>query len=360
MALHEPFTAMTTGDADNLTEASDWQWTPVTWSAAMIVQLLLSILGIVGNAIVLIVLFQRRSSKRSTDILIGGLAAADFLTSIFMIPQPKLSGAPDTALGNAACKLIYSSIFLWITISASVFTLTAISIERYIAVLHPIQFKGWVSFKKLTVWFIIIWVLAIAINCRTFGTTKVDSVEGKCVVRYPTQASQQALGVFVFVLRFIIPVIIMLTSYLLIARSLRLRSQRLTKKSEIKLDTGSSVSRSFLVARGKVIKLMFVVIITFIICWTPDSLGLLAYNLHLVDRSYLYSSLYSVFVSLAFFNTCANPIIYTIRYAEFRSAVRDLLLCSESVKTSLFGKDSDTPDDSTPRLKRAAQVQTII
>nr|XP_054767346.1 cholecystokinin receptor type A-like [Lytechinus pictus] len=328
----------------NDTTRSDWLWTPITWSYWISIQLVVACLGLGGNLLVLLVLFHRRSFKKPTDILIGGLAAADFITSIFMIPQPKLSGAPDTALGNVACKLVYSSIFLWISISSSVFTLTAIAIERYIAVIHPVKFKVWVTPKRLVYWFSAIWLLSFAINSRTFGTTWVDSTTGKCRVVYRHYSIQIVLGIVVFLIRFIFPAIIMLVCYYLITRSLRQRSKQFQPKTigsvDLHLDQKrAGPSQSLLAARSKVIKIMFVVIITFIVCWAADSTGLLAYNVRLVDRSYLYSHLYHVFVIIAFFNTCANPLIYTISYQEFRLAVRDLFCGSGGVRGSLFGKD---------------------
>ncbi|XP_054767347.2 kappa-type opioid receptor-like [Lytechinus pictus] len=323
-------------DHVNATIASDWSWTPIEWSWWIIIQLVLAILGISGNLLVILVLFQRRSYRKPTDILIGGLAAADFITSIFMIPQPKLSGVPDTILGEIACKLIYSSVFLWISISCSVFTLTAISIERYIAVIHPFQFKHWVTPKKIAIWFVIIALVAIAINSRTFGTTWVDGEHGKCTHRYSDKGVQTFSGIMVFLVLFIIPTLIMLVSYSLIARSLRIRSKQYKLQ---KSGHGSGPSDRLLVARNKVIKLMFVVIVTFIVCWAADSVALLAYNMRWVERSYLYSNVYHVLVVMAYFNTCANPLIYAIHYPEFRLAVKDLFCSSGTVRSSLFGKD---------------------
>lgn len=327
-------------DHVNSTNTSDWSWTPITWSWWLIIQLVLAILGISGNLLVILVLFQRRKYRKPTDILIGGLAVADFITSIFMIPQPKLSGVPDTILGEIACKLIYSSVFLWISISCSVFTLTAIAIERYIAVVHPFQFKHWVTPRKIIVWFLIIGLAAIAINSRTFGTTWVDSEHGKCMHKYNVPGVQTFSGIMVFLVLFIIPTLIMLVSYSLIARSLRLRS-RLYKLKKGVQNSGkvSGPPDRLLVARNKVIKLMFVVIIIFIVCWAADSVALLAYNMRWVERSYLYSPVYHVLVVMAYFNTCANPLIYAIHYPEFRLAVKDLFFGSRTVRSSLFGKD---------------------
>lgn len=352
--------SMTDPELMNETASSDWLWTPITWSWWISIQLVVACLGLVGNLLVLLVLFHRRSFKKPTDILIGGLAAADFITSIFMIPQPKLSGAPDTVLGNVACKLVYSSIFLWISISSSVFTLTAIAIERYIAVLHPVKFKIWVTPKRLVYWFLAIWLVSFALNSRTFGTTMVDSTAGKCVVNYSHSAIQIVLGIFVFLIRFIFPAIIMLVCYYLITRSLRQRSERFQAQTVKSVDSrleqkNAGPSQSLLAARSKVIKIMFVVIITFIVCWAADSTGLLAYNSHLVDRSYLYSHLYHVFVIVAFFNTCANPLIYTVNYPEFRLAIRDLFCGSHGVRGSLFSKDAEQSTEATDHSDKAGK-----
>ena len=323
------------------TEVADWLWTPITWSWFVSFQLVFALLGIGGNALVLIVIYYRRSSKNPTDILIGGLSAADFLSSIFMIPQPTLSRIPDNSMGQLACQFIHSSVFLWISIDASVFTLTAIAIERYIAVNHPIKFKTWLAPKHLVWWFILIWLLSIAINSRTFVTTCVDSTTNECLVEYQSSDVQKFVGVLVFLINFIIPILIMLVSYALIIRYLYQRSERFRQSLRLgkrnRSHDKSGPSQKFVSAREKVIKLMFIIIITFILCWLPDQCGLLAYNMQWVGKAYLDSPIYRVFVLVAFFNSCANPFIYAIQYPDFRDAVARVLSCSKTNSGTLFG-----------------------
>ena len=71
--------------------------------------------------------------------------------------------------------------------------------------------------------------------------------------------------------------------------------------------------------------------------------------------------MYHVFVIIAFFNTCANPLIYTVNYPEFRSAVRDLFCGSQAVRGSLFGKDPEQGSDSNGHSDKSRKYfQTAI
>eukprot|EP00057_Strongylocentrotus_purpuratus_P017481 XP_011671955.1 PREDICTED: G-protein coupled receptor 15-like [Strongylocentrotus purpuratus] len=122
------------GDWQNISRNDAWVWLPVSWHWLQIIQLVLAIIGILGNLLVMLVIFWRGRRRCATDILIGALAAAEFLTSIFFIPHRRVIQLPDTIAGELYCRIINTSVLIRISISASIFTLTTISIERLMAV----------------------------------------------------------------------------------------------------------------------------------------------------------------------------------------------------------------------------------
>ncbi|XP_072169953.1 allatostatin-A receptor-like [Diadema setosum] len=315
---------------------SDWLWQPIEWGWSDITQSVLSSCGIVGNMLVIMVLFQRRAARISTDTLIGALAVADFLTSLLIFPQPKPVRVPLTFLGHAACKIVRSAVFMWISINASVFTLTAISVERYIAIVHPLHFKRWMTPRRTVVLILMIWLLSLGLKCRSFAVTVVDATSGRCIVTYPSPESRTYFAFQELVTMFLIPIATMLVTQCLIARSLR----RDVRRFDADLQS-SGPSAKLLLARKKVITLVLIVVLIFVICWTPDGIAYMALGLQLVGPDFLFSTPYNLFVNIAFFNSCVNPMVYLIRYPQFRVALKELFSrrSTEMIKAPVFGQD---------------------
>ncbi|XP_072175549.1 trace amine-associated receptor 9-like [Diadema setosum] len=305
----------------------------------------MSMLGIVGNLVVILVVLQRRHTCRSTDALIGALAAADFLTSVFMVPLPTPLRVPETWLGDVYCQVVYTSMPMWVSVDASIFILALIPIERYIAIAHPLHFKRLVTRQRVGKVVALTWMAAFLANVFLFF---VASAKGnKCTEVFQSRIAQIISGIMLYLVQFLIPAFIMLVAQALTALVLHRQSGR--RLGENSKGNKLNPSAKYLVARKSVLKILFVVVVVFLISWTPTQTGYFLYNLRVLPSSYLYSPLYFAVVVLGFCNSCANPVIYTIRNPEFRKAIRELFISktSTSRRTALFSEKITGDTDST-------------
>nr|XP_054766118.1 mu-type opioid receptor-like [Lytechinus pictus] len=329
-----------------------WTWAPLVWGWREVFQLFLALAGIIGNFLVMVVLFRVRRSRCSTDTLIAGLALADFLTSVFIIPHRQVKTLPDTASANLYCRIIHSSFFMWVAILASIFTLTTISLERLVAVVRPFQFKRIFSPDRTLMIIAGIWLTSFLINIVIVFVVYFE--DGSCEFGYPSVWFGKFNGTAVFLVEYVFPVTTMLIAHVFTVRALR-------KSSHTNV---SNESQDFILqARRKITRMLLEVIIVFIISWTPDQVLYFAINVGLIDNSYLYSPVYRSFVVLAFVNSCVNPVIYAARNPNFRRALMDLCGSVRSLRPIFAGvetRDSqmrmlgdDTPsgpnDDMSPR-----------
>ncbi|XP_072170573.1 galanin receptor 2a-like [Diadema setosum] len=314
---------------------SEWAWQPMAWSWWVILQMVTALLGIVGNLLVIVVLYRRREHSRSMDNLVGALAAADLLTSIFMCPLPQTTRVPSSWVGELYCKVVYTSMFMWISVDASIFTLTEIPIERLIAVAYPLHAKRILTRRRVNTVIFINWLVAFLANVFLLVISRVDTTTQQCSLVHQSRAAQLSSGWILFMLQFFLPSLFTLSMQLLTARALHRQSrQYLGDKNQVdKL----SPSMRHLVAKKRVMEMLFIVVILFIICWGPSQCAYLAFNLGLLPTSYRYGPLNRALVILSFCNSCANPFIYTARYPEFRKAVLDLFTSGSTSQTSIFG-----------------------
>uniref|UniRef100_H2M4N4 Urotensin-2 receptor 3 n=1 Tax=Oryzias latipes TaxID=8090 RepID=H2M4N4_ORYLA len=157
---------------------------------------LLSLLGITGNLYTLGLLLRRSTSRRRRG---GGtvlsLALADLLylfTAPFIVYDSLASG---WAFGELGCRLILSLDLL--TMHASIFTLTAMSLDRYRAVAHPLQTSSSSSSSLLRVG--LAWGLAVALSMPMMITLHLENGENHegqlCVPAWDEQSSKAYLSV---------------------------------------------------------------------------------------------------------------------------------------------------------------------
>jgi len=107
---------------------------PISWSTyvAVTVQWIVFVVGTVGNFVVLVVLAWRRSqSQVGTQLFVGSLAVADIgmmLSTVWVEAYSALQ--KSWPFGVIPCKLQY--MWQWLTMNCSIWTLAALSIDRYL------------------------------------------------------------------------------------------------------------------------------------------------------------------------------------------------------------------------------------
>ena len=301
---------METNITDNGSFSRSIHLVPVPWDWILILKLILAIVGIIGNSAV-IHIFQRtnKSKHNATNTFIAALACADLITSICHIPHPKLSQVDQNILGRFYCKFVDSANIMWVSIVASVFTLTTLSVERYLAVAHPTGYKRLFT-KKRTVGIIIgLWLTSFAINALlSYYVTFVR--DGKCAIVFSSHGYQIFIGISAFLIKYFIPVILMIIVNIATIRILKHQAKTFS----------NSLNNTKNSAHRQILKILLIVVITFIICWSPDQFCYFAFNVGILPVEYLFSPLYTVFGLMAFANSCANPCIYAFKNKHFRKA----------------------------------------
>lgn len=297
-----------------------FKWKQVEWPWWIIWQLLLAIVGFFGNSIVIIIYATKNRLDRATSCFIKALAVADLITSISYLPHRTALSTPNTTMGHLYCKIVASNVLLWISIVSGIFTLTTISIERYVAVVFPIKYRIYFSNSRPKYVVICIWLTSFAINSHSFFVTYRDPVTGECFVGYQPRSLQQLFGILFFLFEFFLPVLIMISTQTITINRLLYQAKVTKRETELKQNRGELENSTMMKTRKKVMRMLFVVIVTFIICWTPDQVGFLLFNFNYFEGNFLASDLYHVLVSIAFINSCANPFIYAASNSQFRAS----------------------------------------
>ncbi|XP_054757753.2 galanin receptor 2a-like [Lytechinus pictus] len=348
MSSNATDTAVMITNVDMATDVG-WSWKPFlsTWSDMM--HLISAVLGIIGNLLVLLALWKRRASTRSTDRLIGALALADFLTSIFIIPLPGAKTVPSSIMGEIYCKMVLPGLFLFVCFTSSIYILMAISIERYMAVVYPLVYGRLVTRRGLLPAILVfIWFSTFSVYFIFVMTVvTVDPGSHKCILDYASTGSQVVTGVFYLIYRLILPTVVMLTTQILIARSLHLRSARYGPKKGVSFHVK---------ARNRVLQLMLIVILVYIICWGPGQIVFFLYSVGAIPPTFIGSTFHTFVIVLTAYNSCLNPIIYVAWFPEFRSALKQVFNCNIASTSSPIFDQNESGDDNAERRETMTNI----
>ncbi|KAJ8025072.1 G-protein coupled receptor moody [Holothuria leucospilota] len=127
-----------------------------------LVLFLASIVGLVGNALVILAVIASKKLRTSTNAFVVNLAVADFLASTFL-PFLSLSLLldGDPPIPHWLCGIAIT--YLYLCLACSVYTLASIAVNRLFLITKPVNvYRRLFQLKVLVVWITCIWVIALA------------------------------------------------------------------------------------------------------------------------------------------------------------------------------------------------------
>ncbi|NXA37146.1 OPRK protein, partial [Eudromia elegans] len=258
-------------------------------------------------------LFRYTKMKTATNIYIFNLALADALVTTTMPFQSTEYLMNSWPFGDVLCKIVISIDYY--NMFTSIFTLTMMSVDRYIAVCHPVKALDFRTPLKAKIINICIWLLSssVGISAIVLGGTKVREGHTECSLQFPDRDYMWwdiFMKICVFVFAFVIPVLIIIVCYTLMI--LRLKSVRLLSGSREK-------DRNL----RRITRLVLVVVAVFIICWTPIHIFVLVEALGDVSHSTAAISSYYFCIALGYTNSSLNPILYAFLDENFKRCFKD-------------------------------------
>ena len=200
----------------------------------------LVLVGVIGNTLSCLVIITNRSMRTPMNYLILNLALADIMVVMFIAPRFIFIHAfdhPHGFLGSIICKLFTGGNFSWMGGSASVFSLVAISVERYFAVVHPYGTRGKLTIKKVKFVVMACWVLAIVFNLPLFLFIRYNEEIDFCTEHWPANWMPKAYSTAWLVVFGVVPIGLMFALYVRVIRRLWIKPQngpRVTQAAVLK------------------------------------------------------------------------------------------------------------------------------
>ncbi|XP_066535813.1 mu-type opioid receptor isoform X1 [Hoplias malabaricus] len=286
------------------------------------------VLGLVGNVLVMYVIIRYTKMKTATNIYIFNLALADALATS-TLPFQSVNYLMGTwPFGDVLCKIVMSIDYY--NMFTSIFTLTTMSVDRYIAVCHPVKALDFRTPRNAKIVNVCNWILSSSIGLPVMimastTMTRLDNqnnsigiIDCNLVFPHPSWYWENLLKICVFIFAFIMPVLIITVCYGLMI--LRLRSVRMLSGSKEK-------DRNL----RRITRMVLVVVAVFIVCWTPIHIFVIIKALVNIPHSLLQTITWHFCIALGYTNSCLNPVLYAFLDENFKRCFREFCVPSPSV-----------------------------
>ena len=249
---------------------------------------------LIGNSAILITIWKTPSLHSAANILLSSLAVSDL--AVGLIVQPLF-------IASVQCR-IYSMFILYITSGtffciASFFTVTAIGLERLLALQLHLRYHAFVTpFRVTGVVIFIYFISGIVAGCSLW-------ILRVFYIAPPIIYISLVAGNFVVYMKI----------YVIVRRH-----QRQIQNHQGQQDDIFSGMKRF----KKTALKTFLVCIVLVCCYMPYSLVI---KIALIAGLHFSPNVYYITVALVFLNSSINPLLYCWRDHEIRTALKHMFRC---------------------------------
>ncbi|XP_032717300.1 C-C chemokine receptor type 8 [Lontra canadensis] len=270
----------------------------------------LFVFGLLGNILVILVLVACKKLRSITDVYLLNLVLSDLLF-VFSFPFQTHYQLDQWVFGTVMCKVV--SGFYYIGFFSSMFFITLMSVDRYLAIVHAVYAMKVRTARMGTALSLAVWLIAIMATSPLLVVYQVASEDG--ILQCYSSYNQQTLKWKIFIhfemniLGLLIPFTILMFCYISILHQLK-----------------SCQNHN----KTKAIKLVLIVVIASLLFWVPFNVVLFLtslLNMNILDGCVLSQRLIfatHVTETISFTHCCVNPVIYAFMGEKFKKHLSEI------------------------------------
>ncbi|XP_030044005.1 growth hormone secretagogue receptor type 1-like [Microcaecilia unicolor] len=295
---------------------------------------LLFIIGVAGNIMTILIISRFKGMRTTTNLYLSSMALSDIFIFLCMpFDLYKMWRYRPWNFGDLLCK--FTQFLSEACTYSTILHITALSVERYLAVFFPLRAKVIITRTKIKILILILWTLALSSAGPVFvlvgveyenGTDPADTSECKCTSYAVTSGLLNTMA-WVSSLYFFVPVCCLSILYGLIGRKLWKRKKNYRDKNNT-----------------QTVKMLAVIVLAFVLCWLPFHVGRNLLSLSLgTSEMHLITQYFSLVSCVLFYLSAAiNPILYNIMSARYRDAACKMLGFRSALPQSHFGSRKES------------------
>ncbi|KFM61677.1 G-protein coupled receptor moody, partial [Stegodyphus mimosarum] len=294
-----------------------------------------AVIGVTGNFISIVALSKCKRLRNATTAFIVNLCVADFLFCSFSMPLTALTFLErDWNYGDVLCKLF--PLVRYSNGAVSLFSVIAITVNRYILVVHPNLYRDMYKARNIAIMISFIWISALVLLLfpliEVWGRFGFDPKVGTCSI---LKLNGKSPKMFLYITAFGLPSLVFVICYARIYWVVRKASKQVREschRDMISEDTVTFSSKKIFIRKIhrhsemtkrnsswkrdkkelRVLKVMMVIFITFVLCYFPVSF------VKIFKKEDDLPFLNVIGYLGVYFSNIVNPIIYVVISKEYR------------------------------------------
>ncbi|XP_038067156.1 substance-P receptor-like [Patiria miniata] len=313
---------------------------PTTGIGKWVCHLLIAegVIGVLGNLLVCFVVLRVKFLHTMTNYLLVNLAVADMMACLESIVNGLIyyedckiiDYVPKTFGGRFfSCRFLQSH-FLEMALSyASAYNLCVVTLERYVALVHPLQYARKLTATRMKTLIGLIWVISFLFSLPLLFILKSSNdPDGTCsTIQYQDDAFRSFVRVYISVSSYLLPLTWMSWAYYQIQVTLKRQAKALN------LQHARAAAYDLVIARQRLVSMLTIVFGALILLWTPLNITFLVcvHGAYRGQIPFCGSNGFKYFKAIAhvvfYFNSVINPIIYELKYKKFRQGLKVAFCC---------------------------------
>ncbi|KAI2648993.1 G-protein coupled receptor 12 [Labeo rohita] len=285
------------------------------------------------NALVVLVIWQNPALRAPMFLLIGSLALADLLAGLGLV----LHFTFAYLLRSDSAQLLTVGLVV-ASFSASVFSLLAITIDRYLSLYYALTYNSERTAAFTYTMLVLLWGVSLCLGLLPVTGVNCLGQEANCSVVWPLTKNNVAVLSVSFLLLFGL----MLQLYVQICKIVMRHAH------QIALQHHFLAASPHYVTTRKGVSTLAIILGTFAACWMP-------FTVYSLIADYTYPPLYTYATLVpATYNSVINPVIYAFRNQEIQKAL--WLVCCGCIPASVAQR-ARTPSDRQPPVALAVREE---
>ncbi|ESP00348.1 hypothetical protein LOTGIDRAFT_65092, partial [Lottia gigantea] len=269
------------------------------------------LIALIGNILVLLTVFTDKKVKRAKNFYLINLALSDLCVTLVCIPVTVSSIVSRLWFyGIFMCK--FTAFLQGVVVASSIFTLTAMGIDRYISIQYPAS-VSWVTSPNQALGIIgTIWIISSIFMGPMIYIRQVDEIDLPllsslkfCIENWPREEDRKSYGVFLLLIVYVIPGITLSVCYAHVGQTLC--------TNEMLRDRSDYYNRRL--SRKRAAKVLVVLVVVFMMFWLPYNIFSLCVDL---TARHAATAVLPFALWLGHAHSAANPIIYWALNRRFR------------------------------------------
>ncbi|TNM89680.1 hypothetical protein fugu_003914 [Takifugu bimaculatus] len=287
----------------------------------------IGVLGMTGNVLVIFAFYSNKKLRSLPNYFIVNLAVSDFLMASTQSPIFFINCLyKEWVFGEMGCKM-YAFCGALFGI-ASMINLLAISIDRYLVITKPLQTIHWSSKRRTTLAILMVWLYSLAWSLAPLVGWSSYIPEGlmtSCTWDYVTYTlANRSYTMMLCCFVFFIPLAIILSCYLLMFLAIR-KTSREVERLGTQVRKSTLIQQKSIRSEWKLAKIAFVVIVVYVLSWSPYAcVTLISWAGH-ANILTPYSKAVPAIIAKA--STIYNPFIYAIIHNKYRMTLVEKFAC---------------------------------